>query len=139
MFEEQCRLILRGLGFTTSEKGRVVDCLGIEVNAEITNAQGDKYWVECTGSWLSKRAGLLRTDSVKKVVNSALLNLAAGVTHSCEHPPFLILTSHMPKKSTRGDMMLEVAMSSGAVLDVICVNDPEDMQRLASLAGPQDV
>lgn len=84
-------------------------------------------WVEYKGSFQGTRPGFLRTDTVKKAVaNGALLRAID------EHPPFIVLTSHVPQKGAAFSMMT-IAKDLGYIDDVICVNDPADVRRLAQL------
>lgn len=128
-FDEQCRLVLGGLGFEVSEKPFPVSELGCEFDAEITAMDGTRYWCEFKGSWHGDRPGLRRTDTVKKALCDAFLANEASTVF----PPVLILTTHLPSPASSGAQMLKVALASGALLDVICVNDPEDMKRLKRL------
>lgn len=128
-FDEQCRLVLEGLGFEVSDRPFTVPDLGVEFDAEIRSKAGTTYWCEFKGSWHGNRPGLRRTDTVKKALADAFIAHAAG-----EYPPTIFLTTHMPPEGTSGHKMLEVAKSSGALLDVINVNEPKDMERLQRLA-----
>lgn len=129
-FDDLCRTVLDGLGFKVSPKPFTVSSLGCEFDAELTSSSGAKYWCEFKGSWHGPRPGLLRTDTVKKALCDVLL---AHVDDE-DHPPVLILTSHLPASGLSGEVMLDVAKKCGALLDVICVSDPSDMARLKKLA-----
>lgn len=133
LFDTQCRLILAGLAFDVAEKPFVVPELGIEVDASTRNLQGLAVWFEFKGSWLGKRPGGRRTDTVKK----ALLSAYALHCHAVGYPPFVVLTSHLPKAASRGDLMVRAALECGALADLICVNDPADMERLARWAAAE--
>lgn len=130
LFEQQCRLILTGLGFSVTDKPHVVDELGIEIDAEAVNRRGVVVWFEFKGSWLGTRPGARRTDTVKK----ALLSAYALHCHGRGFPPLVVLTSHLPKEASRGDLMVRSALDCGALRDLFCVNAPEDMARLERLA-----
>lgn len=129
-FDEQCRLVLAGLGFEVSERPFVVPELGCEFDAEVKSQSGATYWCEFKGSWHGTRPGLRRTDSVKKALCDAFLARADKV----DHPPVILLTTHLPVKESSGDRMIKVALDSGGLADVVCVNEPEDMKRLKLLA-----
>ncbi len=130
-FDEQCRLVLRGLGFQVSDKPFPVAELGVEFDAEIKSQSGRVYWCEFKGSWHGPRPGLRRTDTVKKALADAFIAHAAQK----DYPPTIFLTTHTPAAGSSGEQMLEVAKSSGALLDVINVNEPKDMERLQKLAN----
>ena len=122
--------MLEGLGFQVSKRPFVVPELGCEFDAEITATTGHKFWCEFKGSWHGERPGLRRTDTVKKALCDALL--AHVATES--FPPVLLLTTHLPLAASSGDRMIKLAVSAGALADVVCVNNPEDMKRLKLLA-----
>lgn len=130
LFDKQCRLILAGLGFDVNDKPVVVPELGIEIDAKATSRLGLEVWFEFKGSWLGRRPGSRRTDTVKK----ALLSAYSMHCHPREFPAFVVLTSHLPKETSRGDLMVRSALDCGALADLICVNEPSDMDRLAHLA-----
>ena len=48
------------------------------------------------------------------------------------HPPYVVLTSHLPKKGAALSMVT-IARDLGYLADVICVNDPVDVSRLRAL------
>ncbi len=130
-FDEQCRLVLRGLGFEVSEKPFTIAELGVEFDAEIRSRSGKRYWCEFKGSWHGPRPGLRRTDTVKKALADAFIAHAAGD----EYPPTIFLTTHVPTPDSSGHQMLRVAQDSGALLDVINVNEPKDIERLQRLVN----
>ena len=129
-FDEQCRLVLQGLGFEVSDKPFTVADLGVEFDAELKSRSGSIYWCEFKGSWHGPRPGLRRTDTVKKALADAFIAHVA----EADYPPTLFLTTHTPTPGSSGARMLEVALASGALLDVINVNEPKDMERLQRLA-----
>lgn len=128
-FDEQCRLILRGLGFEVGERPFRVRDAGIEIDAEMKSQGGEVYWVEFKGSWLGQRPGSRRTDTVKKAIADAFL--AHFVYPDVK---MLLLTSHLPKRDSDGHQMLRKTLEAGALFEVINVNDPEDLDRLRALA-----
>ena len=133
-FDEQCRLVLQGLGFWVNDRPFKVDDVGIEIDAEIRARSGQPYWCEFKGSWHGSRPGSRRTDTVKKALADALLLHVAPA----DYPPVLLITSHLPVEGRSGAQMIKTAIVSGALKDVICLNIPEDMARLRKLVdeGP---
>lgn len=129
-FDVQCRVVLQDLGFAVGDKPFVVADLGVEFDAEIKSRAGKVYWCEFKGSWHGSRPGLRRTDTVKKALADAFLaHLAAR-----GYPPVIFLTTHVPQPGSSGHRMLEVALAAGALQDVICINEPRDVERLHRLA-----
>lgn len=131
-FDEQCRLILRGLGFEVGDRPFRLREAGIEIDAEMKSPAGEVYWAEFKGSWLGQRPGSRRTDTVKKAIADAFL------VHFV-HPDIkmLLLTSHLPKRDSDGHQMLRKTLETGALFDVINVNDPEDLERLREIADKE--
>lgn len=129
-FDEQCRIVLEGLGFHVGDKPFRVKELGCEFDAEIRTRGGLTYWCEFKGSWHGKRPGMRRTDTAKK----ALVDVFLAFSAPQDYPQVIILTTHLPTIGSSGDRMIQVAKSCGALKDIFCVNDPADMGRLQSLA-----
>ena len=77
-FDEQCRLVLQGLGFEVSDRPFTVADLGVEFDAEIRSQSGRVFWCEFKGSWHGPRPGLRRTDTVKKALADAFIALPGG-------------------------------------------------------------
>jgi hypothetical protein len=126
-FAQQCSFLLEANGFRLTGRSVLAD-LGVEIDEVAENRQGSIIWFEYKGSFQGARPGLLRTDTVKKAVcNGALLRSLD------DHPPYVVLTSHVPTTGAAA-AMLEVALTLGYLDDVICVNDPVALQRLAKLA-----
>lgn len=129
-FDRTCRSLLRLAGFVVDDRPFAVDELGIEVDAAALAPTGVTYWCEFKGSWFGPRPGCRRTDTAKKAICDALLTWV----DDGDWPPFLLLTSHLPSPGSRGDRMLQVALSCGALLRAINVNDPADVDALRRLA-----
>ena len=106
-----------------------VEQLGIEVDQVATSRRGITYWFEFKGSWRPPRPGMIRTDTTKKGLCNELLAYVDEITY----PKFIIMTSHLPKVGSSGDAMCAVATKSGALQDLICVTDSNDVRRLNHL------
>lgn len=125
-FAAQCDLLLTNYGFTLQGVLMVRD-VGVEIDRVAQSPRGATIWFEYKGSLQGSRPGLMRTDTLKKAVaNGALL---AGIE---QHPPFIVLTSHLPTKGS-GLAMLESALRLGFFDDVICVYEPDHAVRLEAL------
>ena len=84
-------------------------------------------WFEYKGSFQGTRPGLMRTDTLKKAIANAALLRALD-----DHPPYVVLTSHVPQAGA-ALAMLETSRKLGYFDDVICVNDPTGVARLKNL------
>jgi predicted RecB family endonuclease len=131
-FEDFCARLLRGSGFTILGTHVAFDDLGIDVDYEIENRHGVRFFVECKGG-RRDRAGAQRTDNVRKAV-------ATGALMKLADPAFtglVILTTRRAVAGLRSDRMIEAATKYGALRDVIAIeeDDPaEDLARLDALA-----
>jgi hypothetical protein len=125
-FSEQCDSLLTLSGYGL--RGRVtVREVGVEIDREALSPGGQIVWFEYKGSVQGLRPGLMRTDTLKKAIaNGALLR---GLE---DHPPYVILTSHLPASGS-GLAMLESAQRLGYFDDVICIYDPTETGRLRGL------
>jgi len=125
-FAGQCDLLLRNCGFELGSR-ILVSQIGIEIDREAISPSGETIWFEYKGSVQGARPGLLRTDTLKKAIaNGALL---ASLE---DHPPFVVLTSHLPEAGS-GLAMLNAAKGLGYLRDVICIYRPSDTVRLKRL------
>lgn len=126
-FSEQCDLLLTGSGFVLGEHSLRLATVGVEIDRVATSPGGREVWFEYKGSIQGRRPGLLRTDTMKKAIaNGALL---AAVK---DHPRFVVLTSHKPTTGS-ACAMLATALSLRILDDVICIYDPAETRRLATL------
>lgn len=124
-FSDQCDLVLESEGFELQGRLRLSE-IGVEIDRVATRA-GRTLWFEYKGSFRGSTPGMRRTDTVKKAIaNGALL---AAIP---EHPPYVVLTSHVPELGS-ARAMLDVALRLGLLDDVICMNDPTAVRRLREL------
>jgi hypothetical protein len=125
-FAEQCAVLLAGLGFQVGPR-HVLGDVGVEIDCVATSPRGTEIWFEYKGSVQGRRPGLMRTDTLKKAIaNGALLSAIP------EHPPYVVLTSHLPDAGS-GLAMLGTALELGYFADVVCIYDPRQTGRLAQL------
>lgn len=125
-FASQCDLLLHNCGYQLGTR-MLVSSVGIEIDKEAISPSGRTIWFEYKGSVQGTRPGLMRTDTLKKAIaNGALL---ASVP---DHPPFVVLTSHLPEAGA-GLAMMNTAKSLGYLVDVICIYKPADTARLKLL------
>jgi len=125
-FAEQCDALLVTYGFDLDGSTKVPG-IGVEVDQVATSSRGQRVWFEYKGSIQGSRPGLLRTDTLKKAVANGALILAIE-----EHPPYVVLTSHLPTAGA-GLEMLNTAVALGYFADVVCIYDPAANARLKHL------
>lgn len=103
-FEDTVVVLLQCQGWTIIERNWREPEVDIEVDIVADSPTGDRWWIECKGSWESNRNGLARTDTLKKAIaNGALLRLLDG------HHPYMVIASHLPE-SGAGKVWLERAV-----------------------------
>ncbi len=125
-FAAQCDLLLEINRFRLVGRHVAAD-IGVEIDQVAIAPSGRRVWFEYKGSFQGSRPGLLRTDTLKKAIaNGALVGTLA------EHPPFVVLTSHLPEAGS-GLSMLRAALAAGILADAICVNTPAHVARLTAL------
>jgi hypothetical protein len=90
------------------------------------DAKGREWFVDVGGSFTVHRGGLQRVDVVWRAIGrAAALRTARGVT------PFLLLSSHLPKRASDGDAALRAA-GPDVVTDVIDMQSADALARLAA-------
>ena len=118
--------LLDETGFEVIRKNLRVRGVGATVNFEAVDQAGGRWWFDVSGAFSSSRGGLLRTDTVWKALGRA--SVLAG------HPDranVVLLTSHVPKRGSEGDLAIRASRRAGAtVFDVVGMLDPEGFVRL---------
>lgn len=125
LFERTCNNTLKALGFKLLGKRSIPEA-GIIIDQVAVNRCGKEIFFEFKGSYKPPRLGLIRTDTAKKALCNAFLMERCGLA------PFVILTSHKPKRNSASERMIDKAGS--AVFDVIVIGDADDMVRLQGLS-----
>ena len=95
--------VLVDAGFTIASRNARLRGLGVSVNFIALDADDVTWYFDVTGAFTTTRGGLLRTDTVWKCLGRAhvLANNAKA--------PVVFLTSHLPKRSSEGDIALRAA------------------------------
>ena len=82
----------------------------VEIDLVATDRLGSEWWIECKGSWENPdRAGLLRNDSVKKLVANAALLSTLPVP---DRRPLMVVTSDTPERGAP-ERALRIAQQAG--------------------------
>lgn len=88
------------------------------MDLHVRTSSGLDVWIECKGSWNtnSKVPGLRRSDTAKKAVANGwhLRN-----SHGDDRPPYLLVTSHLPKEGSYSAHLLADAQAAGLFTDVV--------------------
>jgi site-specific DNA-methyltransferase (adenine-specific) len=120
--------LLEHAGFTIQERNKRIRKTGVTVNFIATDVEGETWFFDVSGAFMSHRGGLLRTDTVWKSLGRAYaLKNARGAV------PLVLLTSHLPRRPSEGDTALRAA-GTDAFFDAIEMLSEESRQRLARYA-----
>ena len=119
-FDELALGVLEGLGATVTQRGGKL--AGIPVDAVVRGPNGRVFVVLAHGNIDDRpRAGLRRTDTVRKAGDSAFL--LAQDPHT---PPLLVLTSHLPVHEGRSHQAaLLLSLHRRVIFDVVAITDDE--------------
>lgn len=124
-FEEAVATMLRCSGWTVDElHAKEHD---VEIDIVATSPAGQRWWIECKGSWRGSVPGARRGDTVKKAVG-----VAAHLYCLPERCPYMLVTSHLPVNddSVPGQMLAN-AITQGwfaHVLEIRFPDTPEEAQ-----------
>ena len=120
--------VLVDAGFTITERNRRIPRSGVAVNFVATDADGGVWYFDVPGANRSHRGGLLKTDTVWRALGraSALRTHLGGA-------PWVLLTTHLPRRPSEGDTALRSA-GPDAFFDAVEMLSEADVDRLRSYA-----
>ena len=124
--------VLEESGFTIVARNAKVRGLGVTVNFVATDVNGGHWYFDVSGAFTTTRGGLLRSDTLWKSLGRAHV-LAAN-----RKSPVVLVTSHLPRPGSEGDVALRAA-GIDTVFDVVQMFSDEDRGRLEKYAGGHDV
>ncbi len=119
--------LFRETGFTIVAKNQRVRGTGVTINFIATDKAGVEWYFDVSGAFTSTRGGLLRTDTVWKSLGRAHV-LAQNVEGR-----IVLLTSHLPRKGSEGDVALR--KSEDIVFDVIEMRSSTGYEKLRKYAA----
>ena len=134
--QDLAKEVLLDAGFEIIGEKVKVKGTGLQLNFEITDAEGEyRYYVDMSGAFTSSRPGLMRTDTVWKLLGRVhALKAAEDATDKAR---VLVLTSNLPKANSEGDKALR-AVGATAIFDAIEMFDEhEGIVRLAAYGSGQ--
>jgi hypothetical protein len=118
-------------GFSLTSAQFEIATTGVEVDIAADDRLGNRWFCEVTGAYGSRRPGLQRTDTVRKLLGSAYLLADWNIR------PFLVVTTDLPKPGSRGDIWVRHA-GPRIVYDIIVLGRAVDLRRIERYAedGP---
>jgi DNA modification methylase len=114
-------------GFTID--GRDVKVKGVPVRIDLvgSGADGRPWWFDVSGAFTTTRGGLARVDEVWKAIGQASLLAERGER-------LVLLSSHLPKPRSEGDVALRQAGRQGSLFDVVALLSDDGRERLGRYA-----
>jgi site-specific DNA-methyltransferase (adenine-specific) len=119
------RVLVEARFTITGRNGRVRG-LGLAVDFIADDRTGTAWYFDLTGGFTTTKGGLLRTDAVWKSLGRAHVLASHGKT------PVVLLTSHLPRPGSDGDMALRAGQT--AFFDAIPILADDGPARLAKYA-----
>lgn len=120
--------VLEDAGFTITARNARVRGLGLAVAFVAADADGTPWYFDVCGRFTTTRDGLARTEHVFQSLGRASIMAANGKA------PYVLLTSHLPRKGADGDKALRAA-GPGAFFDAVELLAPAGQHRLKLYAG----
>lgn len=108
--------VLEEAGFTVVGRNAKIRGLGVTVNFIVRSDDDRDWYFDVSGAFTTTRGGLLRTDTVWKSLGRAHVLAVNGKT------PVVLLTSHLPRPGSEGDVALHRA-GIDTVFDVVQMFD----------------
>jgi site-specific DNA-methyltransferase (adenine-specific) len=120
--QDLAKEVLLDAGFEIIDEKVKVKGTGLQLNFEIADRAGEfRYYVDMSGAFTSSRPGLMRTDTLWKMLGRANV---LKTTHPDTR--LLVLTSHLPRPGSEGDRAMR-AVGPWALFDAIEIFDePQD-------------
>ncbi|MFP3906017.1 MAG: DNA-methyltransferase, partial [Acidimicrobiales bacterium] len=120
--------VLTDAGFCIEATNKKVPRTGAAVSLVATDQAGGRWWFDVAGANTTHRGGLQRNEVVWRTL---------GRAHALRDPrgdtPLVVLSSHLPRRSSEGDLALRSA-GPGACFDVIDLSSDDHRTRLATYA-----
>ena len=120
--------LVTSAGFRITHRKSRLRGLGITVDLIALDADGVPWHFDVTGAFTAVKTGLSRTDAVWTALGRAHALVGAG------RAPVVLLTSHLPRAGSDGDLALRSARP-GVVFDAIEILAGDQTERLAAYAA----
>ena len=121
-FEEAVQTIVPMGGHDIVNTGFTDEASREQVDLLVRTSSGIDVWIECKGSWNTRSnvPGLRRSDTAKKAVANAW---HLKKSHGEGRPPYILVTSHLPREGSYSDRLLKDAKEAGFFTDVVEYNE----------------
>jgi site-specific DNA-methyltransferase (adenine-specific) len=119
--------VLQEAGFLIVARNARLRDLGLTVNLIANDRDGALWYFDVSGAFTTTGGGLVRTDTVWRCLGRA------HVLANNHMAPFVLLTSHLPRRGSEGDVALR-AGGMNAFFDAIEMLSDEGRSRLETYA-----
>lgn len=92
--------VLEAAGFAIIGRNHKVAGTGLDVSVVATDRAGHEWYFDTSGAFTTTRAGLVRNDTLWKCLGRAHVLACRGIA------PVVLLTSHLPRRRSGGDLAL---------------------------------
>lgn len=120
-------MVLEDAGFSIVHRNNKPPGLGLTINIVARDAAGKDWYFDVSGAFTTTRGGLRRTDTLWKCLGRA------NVLASNKMAPVVLLTSHLPRRRSSGDLALR-AVGPAGFFDAIEMLSDEGRERLVAYA-----
>ena len=108
--------VLESAGFEIVSEKPKIPKLGLQFNFLVASEDGRRWYVDVSGAFTTVRPGLMRTDTVWKLLGR-IHALKAHEDHR-DRDQVLVLTSNLPKAGSEGDKALR-AVGPNSIFDAV--------------------
>jgi site-specific DNA-methyltransferase (adenine-specific) len=120
--------LLEQSGFRILQRNARPRGLGLVISYVATDGAGVPWYFDVTGAFTTTAAGLARTDTLWRTLGRA------GVLARMGKSPLVLLTSHLPRPRSQGDLAMRAA-GPGLVFDALEMLAVEQTDRLRRYAA----
>ena len=125
--------VLQDAGFEIVKEQPKIPKLGLQFNFLVSAADGRQYYVDVSGAFTTVRPGLMRTDTLWKLLGRVHVLKAR---EDAQNPSrVLVLTSNLPNAGSEGDKALRAVGPNGVFDAIEMFDDAAVRSRLAAYAA----
>ncbi|MEM7288394.1 MAG: DNA methyltransferase, partial [Actinomycetota bacterium] len=129
--------VLVDAGFEIVKEKPKIAKLGLQFNFLVASQDGTQYYVDVSGAFTTVRPGLMRTDTLWKLLGR--VHVLKAQEDPKDRSRVLVLTSNLPNAGSEGDKALRAIGPNGVFDAIEMFDDAGGVQRLAAYAAGADV
>ena len=129
--------VLETAGFEIVKDKPKIPKLGLQFNFLVASQDGTQYYVDVSGAFTTVRPGLMRTDTLWKLLGR--VHVLKAQEDPKDRSRVLVLTSNLPNAGSEGDKALRAIGPNGVFDAIEMFDDAGGVQRLAAYAAGADV